>query len=145
MCCFSSTVLEKQHIFFMSPSAKLTRRERQVVQILASKEHGATVGEIQAAMESPPSYSAVRALLKVMEEKGFVTHRQDGPRYVYESTVPRKKMRKSALREVLSGFFNGSRAALVETLFDPSDGSISPTEIERLSELIKQAKKQKGD
>jgi len=133
-------MLEKQHEGDELPS-RLSRRERQVMQILASTTEGATAAEVQAAMDSPPSYSAIRALLRVMEEKGLVTHRQDGPRYVYQPIAPQTKVRKSALREVLAGFFNGSRVALIEALFDPADGKIPPEEMEHLTKLIKDAKK----
>ncbi len=127
----------------MKHPEKLTPRERQVVQILASRGGGATAGEIRSAMTDAPSYSAVRALLKVMENKNLLTHRQEGPRYVYESLTPPKGMRRSALKEILRGFFGGSRTALAETLFDPSDGHLSEEEIEQLSKLIEKARKQK--
>jgi predicted transcriptional regulator len=134
-------MLENQHEGAPLPSS-LSRRERQVMQILASSTGGATAAEVQAAMEAPPGYSAIRALLRVMEEKGLITHRQDGPRYVFEPIAPQTNVRKSALREVLAGFFNGSRAALVEALFDPADGKIPAEEVDRLAKLIKEARKQ---
>lgn len=124
----------------MNESSRLTPRERQVMKIVTTRSDGSTAAEIREAMDDPPSYSAVRALLKVMEEKELLTHRQDGPRYVYEPIAPRRKLRRSALKEVLSGFFGGSKAALVETLFDPADGALTPEEAEQLKGLIEKAK-----
>src|SRR6476659_4956105 len=85
----------------------LSRRERQIVDILYARGR-ATAAEVQAALPDPPSYSAVRAMLRILEDKGHVKHEQDGPRYVYLPTVAPERAQKTALRHVLQTFFNGS-------------------------------------
>lgn len=132
-------MLRKQH-----PSIrfhKLTRRERQILQIVVSRG-GATAAEVRSALEDPPTYSAVRALLAVMEKKRLLSHREDGPRYVYTTVLEQRRARQSVLKEMVSGFFNGSRMAVVEALLDPADGRLTKKELEELSRLIEQAKKQ---
>src|SRR5688572_31060844 len=89
------------------PHLDLSRRERQIIDILYS--HGrATAAEVQTALPDPPSYSAVRAMLRILEDKGHVRHEQDGPRYVYVPTIARDNARHSAVRHVLTTFFDGS-------------------------------------
>ena len=89
------------------PHNDLSRRERQIIDILYSQGR-ATAAEVQAALPEPPSYSAVRAMLRILEEKGHVRHEQDGPRYVYLPTVGRDNAKKSAMRHMLQTFFDGS-------------------------------------
>jgi predicted transcriptional regulator len=125
-------------------SAKLTPRERQIIQALLTKGD-LTAAEVQAAMPEAPSYSAVRAHLRAMEEKGLVTHRQDGPRYLYRARTPRGKARRNVLGEVLAGFFAGSRTALVEALLDPADGKVSERELAELAELIEKARREQKE
>src|SRR5687768_6458536 len=91
------------------PHLDLSRRERQIVDILYSNGR-ATAAEVQAALPDPPSYSAVRAMLRILEEKGHVRHEQDGPRYVYVPTLARDNAKRSALQHVLKTFFDGSAA-----------------------------------
>jgi BlaI family transcriptional regulator, penicillinase repressor len=119
---------------------KLSRRERQVVEILFSTGES-TASEIHRLLPDPPSYSAVRALLRVMEEKGVLTHRSDGPRYVYKPTIAPAKARQSILRHVLDNLFQGSREQLVAALLDPGAARISPEELDRLAARIEQARK----
>jgi predicted transcriptional regulator len=90
------------------PHHELSRRERQIVDILYAQGRG-TAAEVQAALPDPPSYSAVRAMLRILEEKGHVRHEQDGPRYVYVPTVARDNAKKSALRHVLRTSSTGPR------------------------------------
>src|SRR5258706_11097517 len=96
---------------------KLSRRERQVMEILLSAGEN-TASEIHRRLPEPPSYSAVRALLRVMEEKGVLTHKSEGPRYVYKPTMPPGKARQSILKQVLDNLFHGSREQLVTALLN---------------------------
>ena len=119
---------------------KLSRRERQVVEILLSTGES-TAGEIHRLLPAPPSYSAVRALLRVMEEKGVLSHKNDGPRYVYKPTIAPAKARQSILKQVLDNLFHGSREQLVAALLDPGADRISREELDRLAAQIEEARK----
>lgn len=122
------------------PHLDLSRRERQIVDILYS--HGrATAAEVQAALPDPPSYSAVRAMLRILEEKGHVRHEQEGPRYVYLPTVARDNAKRSALRHMLQTFFEGSAEQAISALLDDSSTRLSDRELDRLARLIEQARK----
>src|SRR4051812_16593524 len=100
----------------------------------------ATAAEVQLALHEPPSYSAVRALLRILEEKGHVRHEQDGPRYVYLPTVNRDRARKSAMKHLVRTFFDGSTEDAVAALLQ-NDG-MSDAELQRLSRLIEAAKRE---
>ena len=102
----------------------------------------ATAAQVLAELPDPPSYSAVRALLRTLEEKGYVRHREDGPRYVYEPTMARETARRSALRHLVKTFFNGSTEQTVAALLDASDRKLSAEELTRLSALIEQARRE---
>jgi predicted transcriptional regulator len=102
----------------------------------------ATAAEVMENLPDPPSYSAVRALLRVLEVKGHVRHQQDGPRYVFFPTVSRDRARQSALKQVVGTFFEDSTEQAVATLLDMSAKEMSDVELERLAELIEQAKKE---
>ena len=118
----------------------LSRRERQILDILY--QHGrATAAEVQAALPEPPSYSAVRALLRILEEKGHVRHEQDGPRYVYAPTLGRENAKRSALRHILQTFFDGSAEQAISALLDDSSAKLSRAELDRLARLIESARK----
>lgn len=117
-----------------------TRRERQIMDVIHGKGE-ATAAEVLAGLPDPPSYSAVRALLRILEEKGALKHREDGPRYVYMSTEPREKASRSALKKVLQTFFEGSLANAVASLVDAREARLSAAEIQRLEEVIKKAKR----
>ena len=97
--------------------------------------------EVEAALPDAPSYSAVRALLRILEEKGALKHREDGPRYIFMPTQPREKVRRSALQKVLHTFFDGSLANAVAALVDAKDGKLTEDELKRLESIIKQARK----
>src|SRR5579884_1927659 len=99
--------------------AALSRRERQMMDILYTRGK-ASAAEIQQALPDPPTYSAVRAKLRVLEEKGHVRHEEESLRYVYLPTTPRETARKSALRHVVSTFFEGSAEATIAALLDLS-------------------------
>jgi BlaI family penicillinase repressor len=118
----------------------LSRRERQILDILY--QHGrATAAEVQTALPKPPSYSAVRALLRILEDKGHVRHEQDGPRYVYLPTVARDNAKRSALRHILQTFFDGSAEQAISALLDESSSKLSRAELDRLARLIDGARK----
>ncbi len=118
----------------------LSRRERQILDILY--QHGrATAAEVQAALPEPPSYSAVRALLRILEDKGHVRHEQDGPRYVYVPTLGRENAKRSALRHILQTFFDGSAEQAISALLDGSSAKLSGAELDRLARLIESARK----
>jgi len=102
----------------------------------------ATAAEIMENIPEPPSYSAVRAMLRILEEKGHIRHEQDGPRYVFLPTVTRDKAKRSALDHHLDTFFEGSAAQAVATLLDRSGPKISDDELDRLSRLIEKARKE---
>lgn len=118
----------------------LSRRERQILDILYQRGR-ATAADVQAALPEPPSYSAVRALLRILEEKGHVRHQQDGPRYVYLPTVARDNAKRSALRHVLKTFFDGSAEQAISALLDESASKLSAAELDRLARLIDSARK----
>lgn len=106
-------------------------------------KHGrATAAEVLEQMPDPPSYSAVRAMLRVLEEKGHLKHRQIDKHYVFLPTVPRDSARRSALRHVLKTFFDGSREKMVAALLHDAPASLSDEELARMAKLIEQAKKE---
>jgi predicted transcriptional regulator len=118
----------------------LSRRERQILDILYERGQ-ATAADVQAALPEPPSYSAVRALLRILEEKRHVRHKQDGPRYVYLPTLARDNAKRSALRHVLKTFFDGSAEQAISALLDENSSTLSPAELDRLARLIDSARK----
>jgi len=115
----------------------LSRRERQIMDIIHARSE-ATAADVSAAMPDAPSYSAVRALLRILEEKGFLKHREDGPRYVYLPVESREKARRSALQRVVETFFDGSLANAVAALVD--DEQLSPDDLKRIEDVIKKAR-----
>lgn len=119
----------------------LSRREREMMNIIFTREK-ATAGEVMDAMAEPPSYSAVRATLRVLEQKGHLRHEHDGARYVYKPTTNREKVRLSALDQLLTTFFEGSAANVVATLIERQKGKLSEEELDRLSELIDRAREE---
>ena len=122
------------------PHHDLSRRERQIVDILYTRGR-ATAGEVQSALPDPPSYSAVRAMLRILEDKGHVRHEQDGPRYVYLPTVTRDRAKRSALKHVLQTFFDGSTEQAISALLDSADTRLSDRELDRLARLIDKARR----
>ena len=101
----------------------------------------ATAAEVREALPDPPSYSAIRALLRVLEEKGHLRHEQDGPRYVFLPTVPRDRARRSALRRLVQTFFEGSTAQAVAALLGEPGAKLTDADLDRLSGLIDLARK----
>lgn len=119
----------------------LSRRERQIMDVLFQRGR-ATVAEVMERLPDPPSYSSVRAILRVLEEKGHVRHQQDGPRYVFIPTVAPETAKRSALEHLLKTFFNGSTEHAVATLLDISASKLSDRELDRLAGLIDKARRE---
>jgi BlaI family transcriptional regulator, penicillinase repressor len=119
-------------------SNRLSRRERQIMDVLFRRGK-ATVADVMVDMPDPPGYSAVRAMLRTLEDKGHVKHREDGPRYVYTPTVPREAARRTAMTHLVTTFFDGSTAQAVAALLDRSARSLTAEERERLAALIQRA------
>lgn len=124
----------------MSAESHFSRRERQIMDVLHAKESG-TVAEIRAVLPDAPSYSTVRALLRILEEKGHVRHREEGARYVYLSCVSRESASRSALKRLVSTFFQGSVTQAVAALLETADTQLSEEELNKLRRIVKQAKK----
>ena len=120
---------------------QLSRRERQILDVLY-KAGRATAADVQAGLPDPPSYSAVRAMLRILEEKGHVRHNLEGPRYVYIPTVGRDKAKRSALKHVVNTFFDGSAAQVMAALFEISPRDLGDDDIARLRQLIDNARKE---
>jgi predicted transcriptional regulator len=123
------------------PERGLSRRERQIMEVIYRRGQ-ATVAEVLEDLPDPPSYSAVRAMLRVLEEKDHLRHDQQGPRYVFLPTVPREQARRSALQQLVQTFFDGSTEQAVAALLDQSDRALSDGELARLARLINQARKE---
>jgi predicted transcriptional regulator len=119
----------------------LSRRERQIMDVIYQLGE-ATATEVMERLPDPPSYSAVRAMLRLLEEKGHLQHEQDGPRYVYKPTLAHEKAQRSALKHLVETFFEGSTEQAVAALLDLSKSKLSGDELDRLAELIEQAKKE---
>ena len=119
----------------------LSRRERQIMEIVYGLG-SATAGDVLEAMADPPSYSAVRAMMRILEEKGHLTHAHDGPRYVYTPVVPRAAASQSALRQLVKTFFDGSTTQAAAALLDMSDSRLTSDEAEQLTRLIEKAKRE---
>ena len=122
-------------------SSSLSRRERQIMDAIYRRGQ-ATAAEVLEDLPDPPSYSAVRAMLRVLEEKGHLRHEQDGPRYVFLPTVPRDKARRSALHQLVQTFFEGSTAQAVAALLGELGSKLTDDDLDRLSDLIDQARKE---
>ncbi|HET9177526.1 MAG TPA: BlaI/MecI/CopY family transcriptional regulator [Terriglobia bacterium] len=122
---------------------KLSRRERQIMDVLYQRQR-ASAAEIRESLPNAPSYSAVRALLRILEEKGHVRHEEKDLRYVYIPTAPRGRVRRRALRHVVDTFFDGSAAQAVAALLDSSAAGLSEEELDRIAGLIEQARKNGG-
>jgi predicted transcriptional regulator len=118
----------------------LSRRERQIMDILYQRAR-ASAAEIHEAMADPPSYSAVRAKLRVLEEKGHVRHEEEALRYVYLPTVAREAARRSALRHIVSTFFEGSVEDAVAALLDLSAARLSEHDLDRIARMVEEARK----
>lgn len=121
----------------------LSRRERQIMDALY-RTGRATVADVRAQLPAAPSYSAVRTMLRILEDKGHVRHDFDGPRFVYIPTVTRDKAKRSALKHLVNTFFEGSATQVMAALVDMSPQSLGDDEIARLRQIIDDARKRKG-
>ncbi len=119
----------------------LSRRERQIMDFLYEHER-ASVAEVMGGIADPPSYSAVRAMLRTLEQKGRITHVEDGRAFVYQPTIKKDAARRGALSHLLKTFFDGSTEQAVAALIDLKGDRLSEDELDRVSRLIKKAKKE---
>ena len=125
----------------MSNLGALSRRERQILEILIERGR-ASASEVRAAMPDPPSYSAVRTLLRILEDKGHVRHKAEGLRYVYLATMGREKAKRTAVQHLLKTYFNGSPEQTMAALLDVSSAKLTRAELDRMAEMIEKAKKE---
>lgn len=116
---------------------QLSRRERQIMDVIYARGQ-ASAAEVAKALPDPPSYSAVRALLRILEQKGHLRHLEQGPRYVFLPTVSRDRARRSALRNLVTTFFDGSPAQAAAALIDQA--ALSDEDVTRLADLIDKAR-----
>jgi len=123
----------------MKEQKNLSRRERQIMDIVYELNE-VTVAQVLEKIPNPPSYSTIRALLRVLEEKGHLIHKQEGPRYIYSPTLPREVARQKALKHVMRTFFDNSTEDAVAALLNISEDNLSEQDYKRLSELIKKAR-----
>src|SRR3954451_11136367 len=125
----------------MSALRGMSRRERQIMEILYQRGK-LSASEVREAMDDAPGYSAVRALLRVLEDKGHVKHQAEGLRYVYVPTVAREKAKRAAVKHVLDTFFKGSPEQVVAALLDVSSPALTRDELDRMAQMIEKAKKE---
>lgn len=125
----------------MTKPEELSRRERQIMDAIY-RAGRATVADVQAALPDAPSYSAVRTLMGVLVEKGFLQHEKDGRRFVYRPTVPASRARRSALAHLLDTFFDGSPEGAVATLLELRGRDLDPDALVRMKQLIEDAEKE---
>jgi BlaI family penicillinase repressor len=121
----------------------LSRRERQIMDIIYQRGRASAM-QILEALPDPPTYSAVRAKLRVLEEKGHVRHEEESLHYVYLPTLPRDTARRSAMSHMVATFFEGSVEQAVAALLDLSEARLSTEDLDRISNLIEEAKKSGG-
>jgi predicted transcriptional regulator len=119
----------------------LSRRERQIMDVIY-RLGSAAVADVQAEIPDPPSYSSVRALMRVLTEKGELSYETDGPRYVYRATTPHEEARTSALERVLATFFDDSPTRAMAALMDLSGDELTDEELDRLESLIRKARRE---
>jgi predicted transcriptional regulator len=119
----------------------LSRRERQIMDVLYQRGK-ASAADVREGISDPPSYSAVRAMLRVLEEKGHIAHSMDGVKYVFSPTVRRDKAKRSALKHLLDTFFNDSPEQVVAALLDVSSTRLTRQELDRMAEIIDKAKQE---
>ena len=118
----------------------LGRRERQIMEIVYARGQ-ACVSDVLEDLTDPPSYSAVRAMLNMLEDKGHLRRKKSGKKYLYLPTVSTEKARHSVLKKMLSTFFNGSAAQAMASLIEMDKGKLSDEELDRLSKMIDEARK----
>ena len=122
-------------------TAQLSRRERQIMEIVYELGR-ATAVEVRERMPDPPSYSAVRAMLRILEDKGHIIHEQDGPRYIFLPIVPREEASETALRRLVRTFFGGSPEGAMAALLDLDGDRLDEDALKRLAEMIDEARRE---
>lgn len=125
----------------MSAMGELSRRERQIMEILFQRGK-ASAAEVRESMADAPSYSAVRAMLRILEDKGHVKHQAEGLKYVYVPSVARDKANRSAMKHLMETFFNDSPERVVAALLDVSSTRLTEEELDRMAQLIEAARKE---
>jgi predicted transcriptional regulator len=125
----------------MTPAAGLSRRERQIMDILYQRGKS-SASEVREAMANAPSYSAVRAMLHILEEKGHIAHRAEGLKYVYLPTIARDKAKRSAVKHLVDTFFKDAPDQVVAALLDVSSTRLTRAELDRMAEMIEAARKE---
>jgi BlaI family penicillinase repressor len=125
----------------MSAPESLSRRERQIMDILFQRGK-ASAADVREAMTDAPGYSAVRAMLRILEEKGHVKHQAEGLKYVYVPSITRDKAKRTAVKHLMETFFNGSPEHVVAALLDVSSRQLSSEELDRMAQMIDQARKE---
>ena len=125
----------------MKSLQSLSRRERQIMDIIY-REGEASASAVQNALPDPPSYSSVRTILRVLEKKGYLRHKERDLKYVYTPVVSQQKAKHSALQHLLKTFFNGSPERVVAALLDNEDIQLSDEQLDRIASLIENAKKE---
>lgn len=126
----------------MPEPVSLTRREQQVMDVICELEE-ATAKEVRARLPDPPSYSAVRAVLSRLVDRGHLKYREQGPRYVYTAAIGKQRMRQAALRKIVNTFFDGSPLRTMNALLGISANQLSKEELDQLAEAIEQAAREK--
>ena len=129
-----SDVVNEMHIH-------LSRRERQIIDIIYQRGRASAL-DVMKDLPDPPTYSAVRAAISLLEKKGYITHRQKGHRYIYSPTKPHREVRESALNRVMETFCDGSIEKAVAALLKLSNSDLTPEVLDRLGRLIEEAKKE---
>ena len=124
----------------MSDALHLSRRERQIMEVIYARRQ-ATAAQVREALADPPSYSAVRALLRILEDKGHLKHHREKGKYVYTPTRQRESAARQALKGMLRTFFDNSAVSAVAALLDLSDTKLTPQQFDELSQLVEKAKK----
>lgn len=124
-----------------NPQRELSRRERQIMEIVYRRGR-ASAADVLDDLPDPPSYSAVRALLRILEEKGHLEHTEEGRRYLYIPVVPRDEARRTALRGLVENFFEGSRSKLMTALLDDDGAKLTGQEMEVLRRMIRRAEEE---
>jgi predicted transcriptional regulator len=125
----------------LSALASLSRRERQIMEILYQRGK-ASAADVREAMPDAPGYSAVRAMLRILEEKGHVKHQAEGLKYVYVPSIARDKAKRTAVKHLMETFFNGSPEHVMAALLDVSSTKLSKEELDRMARLIDNARKE---
>jgi predicted transcriptional regulator len=120
---------------------ELARRERQIMDVIFQLGE-ATVGDVLERLPDPPSYSSVRTIIRKIEARGLLTHRQDGKRYVYRARQSRETASRTALQKLMDVFFSGSAPDTVAAIMDVSAKNLDPADLDRIAEIIDQARKE---